>query len=346
MNTKKLLFSVLLILVALCGCSGLGEELIRPGVKPEEEAPEPENPTPEASYTNPLLKNEEMVWDPAVVFDGTIYYLYSTEEAWADGTRPEIGIFKSIDMTNWEFVGQVTELGNAWNRGLDAFKFGDKFYIYAFSDHDGGPKVYVYESRRGDSGFTLKGSVTFPSSLVLNGDSFTNFIIDGDKQYATLKGAVNDGTNDIWGIYLIEMDGVMNFKEGTQPKLISNMGTFQNPTIIKNKDAYYLISKNESYWGPGVLKVVKSDAVTGPYTDSDGETAGNTMLEFSAGDKQINGISTMLTDKNGDSWIYYSVGVGGGARLYLDKVLWDGTAFPYIKDKLPSTTEQIVPILK
>lgn len=345
MNTRIRFFSLLLILVALCGCAELSEGLITPGDKPEDGPP---------SYTNPLL-DKELVWDPAVIFDGTSYYLYSTEETWnpadwGDDIRPEMGIFKSSDMIRWEHIGEVIPVNPLWHRGLDAFKFDDKFYIYALTDVGEVASINVYESLKANSGFTLKGSISFPPSLILNTDSFTNFIIDGDKQYVTLKGAVNDGTNDIWGIYLVEMTDVLNFKPGTEPILLSDWThsdnlrkTLQNPTIIKNEDSYFLITKNDDYWaGTGVLKVLKSDAITGPYTDSAGGKEGNTMLEPADPANQVNGISSLMKDANGDSWIYYSVGVAWGARLYLDKVLWDGNGFPYIKDKLPSTTKQEV----
>lgn len=329
MNTKFRFFICLsVILVVLCGC----------------DKDDPRPPPEPTFYTNPLLKNEELVWDPAVIFDGTSYYAYSTEENWRNNTRPEMGIFKSPDMITWEFVGEVTAKNDAiWQRGVDAFKFNGKFYIYVLTDVSGAVSINVYESTKAGSGFTLKGAVKFPTSLEFTTDSYVSFFIDGSKQYAVTHGTVNA----VKGVYIVEMTDVLNFKTGTEPKLLNDWEhdvhvglTLQNPTIIKKDDSYYLIAKNDGIWSPGDIKVLKSSAVTGPYKDSAGGKDGNTMLT-SADGKQVNGISSMFKDENGDFWTYYSVVAGWDARLYLDKVLWDANGFPYIKDRKPSTAKDL-----
>jgi arabinan endo-1,5-alpha-L-arabinosidase len=83
----------LLVIVVLLAGSGLTQE--------------------EKIYTNPVI--EPVAADPSVIRakDGT-FYLYATQDDWGDRVWRLIPIFRSRDLVNWTFVGDVFQRPPAW----------------------------------------------------------------------------------------------------------------------------------------------------------------------------------------------------------------------------------------
>jgi arabinan endo-1,5-alpha-L-arabinosidase len=329
----------LFILAALCitSCSELNESLTTP--LPQEENDDNTNPPATLpTYTNPLMDNGELVWDPAILKDGAIYYAFSVEEGWLDGTRPKVGAFASTDMIKWSFQDAAVDPNTGgWLRGIDAFKTDNKYVMYIFDDN-----ISYFTANSALGTYTKEGSLQFASDIHLGPDAFANFYEEADTKYLV--------TRFENGIGLLAMNDYKTPQTDAQPIILTTATDLQNPTLVKANNTYYLFAKYKNYWDNGELRVLKASNIIGPYTDKTGGTEGTTVIAAGASLKYINGISGLFEDTNQHHWMYYSASTstnaGNNQRLCLDRVLWDADGFPYISGYVPSSTEQEAPILR
>lgn len=339
MKIRKKLFLAMFALACIAtSCSELGEELVTP--LPQEETDNEGGtvaPPVVAKYTNPLMDNGELVWDPAILKDGNNFYAFSVDEGWLNGTRPKVGVFSSTNMVDWAFLdASVDPNTGGWLRGIDVFKTENKYVMYIFDDN-----ISYFTADAATGVYTKEGSLVFETGISLGVDPFSNFYEDENGKYLVSR---FDG-----GLGILEMTDYKTPKAGATPTILTTEADLQNPTLVKAKGKFYLFAKYKNYWDNGELRVLKADAITGPYTDKSGGTAGTTVIAAGPALKYINGINNLFEDANNDYWMYYSASktdnAGNNQRLCLDKVLFDADGFPYIAGYVPSSTEQDAPIL-
>ena len=310
------------------------------------------------TYTNPIITNTSVA-DPTVIRaqDGYFYlYATQTDKLW-------VPIYRSRDLVNWEY--QKTAFRNATKPSISG---GGAFWAPEICYINNKYVLYFSWAKWGDGSISYTAVATsdsplgdFPDSkeLLTNNEFGSNAIDqfyyeDGGKKYMFV-GSFN-------GLYVTELtdDGLSVKRDiSGKPVLKKKVGgnAFEGTNIYKRGDYYYLFASiNNCCDGlDSRYKVVvgRSKDVLGPYVDKNGKDMLNNAWELVLeGDGQKwfgpGHNSRLIQDDEGTDWmIYHSYvkenGKVGGRLGMLDRVLWTEDGWPYIKNKVPSSSD-LIPI--
>ena len=302
---------------------------------------------------NPVVRAEAP--DPSVIRaeDGT-FYLYATGGNYS--------IYKSVDMVNWEKVGEVfndetfpKEVRNNRKATLWAPEIrliNNKYVIfytmwfgtewlsaigYAVADTPTGP-------------FTDKGILidSKPINVEQSIDQF--YYEDNGKAYL------------FWGsfrnIYAVELDVTETVDIAIKPETMIQIGgtAYEGSNIWKRGDYYYMFASIGNFAGGAKSTyrtvVARSKNVLGPYVDKKGVSMLDNGYELILDkDDKFTGPghnAGIVEDDAGQTWMYYHAyelsNLGLRRQSMLDRVLWDDEEWPYIETGTPSDSA-LVPIV-
>ena len=231
------------------------------------------------------------VHDPAILKSGDTYYVFSTDAKVKGQPRGGIQIRKSKDMINWEWAGyafdSIPEEAFQWTgaKGLwapEVIRCGDEYLMYysasqfgknqsfiglARADHPEGPWI--------DYGEVVKTTHT-------------------DEQNAIDANIVFDDKDEPWLVYGSFFGGIRVFpidsstgkkKEGSEETVIAKRhdsveAAIEGPYIVYHPgfQKYYLFVSYDSLFSTYHIRVGRSDHVTGPYYDRNGQVMTDTAL--------------------------------------------------------------------
>ena len=303
--------------------------------------------TAQDTYSNPVINRSAP--DPTVIRVGSLYYLYSTEDV------RNVPIYYSRNLTRWFYVGtcftedtrpQMVPGGGIW--APDINKIGDKYVLYYSKSTWGGEwecgiGVATSNSPRGP--FKDVGPLFISSEINVQNSIDPFFIEDNDKKYLFW--------GSFRGIYAIELseDG-LSVKEGAKKRKVAGTLT-EGTTIFKRGNFYYLIGSagsccegaNSTYH----LVVARGRSLLGPYYNRQGKMATNNgfdmLLEKNDHVVGPGHCSEVFQDDAGQDWILYhgydAQNPNAGRKVYLDRIQWDDSNWPYINDGTPSAQAEI-----
>lgn len=330
------LFSLALVSLGCLGsCDNGGEEV------------------PANTYTNPTAFMDFA--DPYVFkADDGFWYAYATEG----------GVYRSSDMVLWESAYKVNT--PTWgSAGAHIWapcvvQFGDTYnYYYALSAWgDPNPSIGLMTADSPAGPFVDTGEAT--GKLFDSVSSGVNNSIDPD----VFKDPVSGKTYIIWGsfngIWAWELDSQTGTKTIGSPVEIISDRSYEAPNLLYKNNTYYLFMSagsccdgaNSTY----NVQVYTATSVLGPYTKSpigdsafSGSILHKTTSPVNGMDVYGPGHTVVVEDDAGDWWIYYHGylsmrGTLSTRILFMDKILWEGN-YPYVKDYVPSLTEQTGPYI-
>lgn len=297
------------------------------------------------TYINPVIKKN--LPDPCVLQDGNIYYLYATE------SNKQMPVYSSENLVNWKFEGNAftakdrpAHLADGALWAPDVKKINGK-YVMAYSESrwmenkENGVGIAVAKKPEGP--FKDRG-LLFTSQEIGVGNSIDPFLIKENGDWYLVWGSTG-------GIYLIELDKkTLKVKKGAEKVKLAGRG-IEGAHIFKHGGNYYLFASTGTCCSgkESTYRVVvgKADNLKGPYKSYDGslldKESSNLVI---SGNEKFAGPghgSTIITDKNGDTWyVYHSYmrdEVNNGRTVMLDKILWTEDGWPYINTGTPSAKE-------
>ena len=302
----------------------------------------------QSQYTNPVLNSSAP--DPTVIRVGNIFYMYSTEDV------RNVPIYASRNLTRWTYVGtcfndnsrpQMVPGGGIW--APDINKIGEKYVLYYSKSTWGGEwecgiGVAMADSPRGP--FKDVGALFISSEIGVQNSIDPFYFENEDGKKYLFWGSFR-------GIYAIELsDDGLSLKEGATKRKVAGTLT-EGTTIHKRGDYYYLIGSagsccegaNSTYH----LMVARSKRLMGPYYDRHGKSATNNNFEMllEKNDYVIGPghCSEVFQDDAGQDWILYhgydANHPDAGRKVYLDRIQWDDSGWPYINDGKPSVKADV-----
>ena len=299
-----------------------------------------------SKYSNPLKKKDST--QPSIIrADNGYYYLYVAGE----------NIYKSLDLINWEFVGQpfegVKRHAYLVYESPCITKQGDEYILYFTIQYYGGAldkqAIGVATSKSPEGPFQIVGD---DAKLLSNEEVDVRnsidpyFIQEGGSKYILF--------GMFFGIYYIELteDGIGVKDLNSKTQLAGTL--FQAPYIYKRMNYYYLFASIGTSSGEGStykLVVGRSTHFRGPYTNKDGGSMLNNHYEviLSENTKFIGPghNARIIVDKDGKTWMIYEALIKGEANignvLCMDEIKWTDDGWPYFEGGSPSTDEQIGP---
>ncbi len=303
-------------------------------------------------YMNPVINISAP--DPTVirVADGS-YYLYATENV------PNLPIFKSDDLVNWELIGtaftdesrpKMVPDGNIWAPDI---QYIDGRYVLYYSKSKWGGEwecgigVAVADAPEGP--FTDCGPLFISKEIGVQNSIDPVYFAEGNKKYLFW--------GSFRGIYAIELsDDGLSVKEGAKPVQVA--GTFTEGTNIFKHDGYYYLVGSAGSCCEGersTYRVVmaRSKDLLGPYVNKDGEAAmDNGFSLLMSRSKDVIGPghnANFVTDDAGQFWMLYhgfdASEPDAGRKVYLDRIIWDSDGWPMVEAHQPSE-RAVKPIIK
>jgi arabinan endo-1,5-alpha-L-arabinosidase len=307
--------------------------------------PSPRVPTEVLERILPVTGSISPVHDPVIVKDGDTYYLFTTGSG--------IPFRCSDDLREWRGCGQVFLSPPDWVR--EAVPAAGDLWAPDVSEHDGRFFLYYSASTFGSnhSAIGLATNVTLdPDSpnyawrdegIVIASDTpddynaiDPNLFVAGDRAWLAF--------GSFWsGSKLVEVDPKTG-KPVESAELIAladNLPHPQNaieaPFLTKHDDTYYLFVSHD-FCCRGLdstynMRVGRSDAVTGPYFDRNGEPllgGGGTLVYGGSGRWRGAGHNAILVED--DTWYLafhaYDGDAAGTPTLRIEKLTWDDDGWP------------------
>ncbi|MCC8144644.1 MAG: family 43 glycosylhydrolase [Tannerellaceae bacterium] len=341
---KKVLLT-LLCLVTLLHCSeGKDEPNSSTPENPTPEVPTPgdPDPTPDQTYTNPVLAVS--LPDPTIIkAEDGYFYLYATEDT------PHVPIYRSRDLVNWNYMGTAFKEntrpdfepgGGIWAPDIEYID--GKYYLFYSMSVWGGEwtcGIGVATAEKPAGPFTDQGKL-FRSNEIGVQNSIDPFYIQEEGVHYLFWGSFR-------GIYGAEIT-----KEGdsfTVGTPVQVAGTAFEGTYIHKKDGYYYMFASIGSCCDGVnstyeLVVGRATELFDDYVDKEGRSMmdnGYTVV-IGRNDKFVgNGhCSEIVQDDAGNDWIFYhgvNVNDPSGRVLLMDQVKWDEAGWPYVETASPSS---------
>ena len=296
-------------------------------------------------YSNPVI--DRSLPDPTVIRVGSLFYLYATEDI------HNVPIYSSRNLTTWSYVGtcftdasrpKMVPGGSIW--APDINKIGKQYVLYYSKSTWGGEwecgiGVATATSPRGP--FRDHGKLFISSEIGVQNSIDPFYIEDDDGRKYLFWGSFR-------GIYAIELaDDGLSVKEGAEKVKISG-GMTEATYIHKHDDYYYLIGSAgsccEGIKSTYRLVMARSKNLLGPYVDKNGQKAMDDnfslLLEKSSEVVGPGHCSEIVQDDAGQDWILYhgfdAKDPDAGRKVYMDRVTWLRSGWPYIHDRKPSTT--------
>lgn len=294
------------------------------------------------------------VHDPAMIFDGSYAYVYST------GIGNYLEVRRSSDLLEWEHLGDVFSSIPQWVRN----KISGVGNLWApdITYHNG--KYYLCYSA------STFGSQTSLITLLSN-DTLDPFspdyewvdegeIIDsppdsGSHTYNAIDGTfVRDAGGNMWLVFGSYWDGIMltplnsvTLKPTTSPPTIYHIAhRSSSPAIeaayITYRNGYYYLFVNFDACCQGVdstykIVVGRSISIFGPYTDKNGHSmmnGGGTLFLDSEG-RWIGPGHAAITKINRQEYFSYHAYDGlanGNPTLRINEFSWDEDGWPALGD--------------
>lgn len=306
-----------------------------------------------AALPSPELRGDiRNVHDPALIKEGSTYYLFST--------RAGIALRCSEDLILWRLCGDVFGHLPQWAvedvpglRGLwapDISYFNGKYHLYYSASKFG--------SNRSSIGLVTNWTLN-PSSDKFKWEDQGKVISSerSDDWNAIDPNLAFDEEGQPWlsfgsfwsGIKLRKIDpktGKLSTQDQTlyslasRPRTRDLPGAIEAPAIILRRGYYYLFvsfdiccrGANSTY----NIRVGRARRITGPYTDRSGkpmmEGGGTLVLEGSSGRWRGPGHCAILQTGDGDRLVYhaYDAEARGIPTLRISPIFWDAEGWPSI----------------
>lgn len=347
-----LFFISLLMLVTACSKEDDGPDL-------DLNNPYQNNDT-SGTYSNPVFT--PVLADPSVVEFGSFFYAFGTEDDWgSDGGYHLVPILRSIDLVNWELVGDAftskptwKDQGGIWAPDVSRVN-GEYYMYYSFSTWgDPNPGIGVATATTPAGPFTDQGKL-FDSDEIGVANSIDAFYIEENDTKYLFWGSFQ-------GIYCIQLsdDGLETVGDKTHIA-----GNHLEASYVYKKNGYYYYFGSQGSCCDGAnssyhVKVGRSQSLTGPYVDANGNDLrngnyGELVVEANSGSEGYAGPghnAEIMVDSEGIEWFMYH-GIpknnplldNGASRrpLLLDKLEWvDG--WPQVANQVPGLTQQASPV--
>lgn len=303
-------------------------------------------------YSNPVINISAP--DPTVLraADGD-YYLYATENI------PNLPIFKSHNLVDWELVGtaftdetrpQMVPDGNIW--APDIQYINGRYVLYYSKSRWGGEwecgiGVAVADSPAGP--FTDLGKLFISNEIGVQNSIDPVYFGENGKHYLFW--------GSFRGIYAIELsDDALSVKAGASPIKIAGTLT-EGTNIYKHNGYYYLIGSAgsccEGEHSTYRVVMARSKQLLGPYVDKEGRAALDNgfslMLERNQDVIGPGHNANFVTDDAGHHWMLYhgfdAKEPEAGRKVYLDRIEWDSEGWPMVRNGQPSH-EAPVPVIR
>jgi arabinan endo-1,5-alpha-L-arabinosidase len=331
-------------------------------------------------YTNPVF--EPVLADPHIIKDDDGYfYVFGTQDdgKWGDdyGVR-YVPIIRSLDLVNWEYVGQAFTLAKRPSWGTigagiwapDIAKVGDTYNLYYSLSTwgDPNPGIGVATAPHPSGPWTDRGMVLRSSMIGVNNSIDPTVFVAEGKVYmiwGSFRGLYGvELTSD--GLALKDGENAINTKvhiAGYDTSRGWDGSTYEGAYVIYKDGFYYMFTSSgtccEGYRSSYHVKVSRSTSPLGPYYDSQGRD----MLSGNRGhlvlDKNEHfigpGHNSIVIDDAGDYWILYHAfdvrepeKYGNSPRrcMLIDKLVWDDQGWPSVEGLSPSHGEQTAPYIE
>ncbi|WP_407669710.1 arabinan endo-1,5-alpha-L-arabinosidase [Paenibacillus kobensis] len=328
----------------------------------------PDKPVQYPMYDKSTLNNEadwhiNNAHDPSIIKaeDGT-YYAVSTDVRVGSPPKPGIMVRKSKDLIAWDWVGYAfngipaeaaawTGAANLW--APDVHKFGEKYYLYYAASTFGTNQSYIgvatsasMEGPWEDQGEVVKSQKGDEANAI-----DPNIVIDADGKPWMAYGSF------FGGIYVMAIDPATGkpAQPGDKGQRIARRdpateeGAMEGPYIVYNEQfkQYYLFVSYDSLFSDYNVRVGRSDSITGPYTDMNGQRMddidflpqyeiGNKIMggyRFSEGEGWIApGHNSVLND-DGDFYIVHHARPEGDKNwmyLHVRRIVWTKDGWPVV----------------
>ena len=270
-------------------------------------APKPQPTT----YRNPVLL--PVAADPAVIrAPHGEYYVFATQDNWGDGNPDHlIPIFRSRDLVQWTYVGDVFQALPRWKRTWGYLWAPDVSYIagefrlyYAFSQWgDPNPCIGLATAPRPEGPWTDLGRPVFCSDEVGVPNSIDPFVWHDKTGSIIIWGSMH-------GIYAAPLS-----PDGTRlagPKQLLAGSGYEGAYVYRKGRYYYLfLSRGSCCEGPYstyALYVGRSEQLLGPYVDAQGRDLrdqGGTLV-LAANEHWVGpGHNSVIADACGNDWLVY-----------------------------------------
>lgn len=292
-------------------------------------------------YFNPVVRRD--MPDPSIVkaSDGW-FYVYTTARL--------TSIMKSRNLVDWTPVGNAFTPETRPDFEKDAgvwapdIEYIDGKYVLYYSLSRGmgwqtnGIGVAVADSPEGP--FEDRGELLRANKIGVLNSIDQCYVEDGDRKYL-IWGSFN-------GLYAIELaaDG-LSVKEGAEKRLVA--GDIYEGAMVYRKGRYHYLFVSIGTCCEGVtstyqLAVGRGTSPLGPFFDKSGknmlDNGFSLVINHNERFTGTGHCSQIVTDDAGGEWILYhafdNTDPDGGRKLMLDRVLWDGSGWPYIKSGSPS----------
>ncbi len=298
--------------------------------------------TAKGIYSNPVVLSDAP--DPTIIRaqDGN-FYLYSTG----------VGIHRSADLVKWIRVGEAfTEVGKPkWEPGgglwaPDINYIDGQYVMYYSMSVWGGTQtcgIGVATSDKPEGPFTDRGKLFRSNEIGVENSIDPFYIEDNGKKYLFW--------GSWFGIHGTELtDDGLALKEGAEKQKIG--GTAYEASYIHKRGKYYYLFTSmgsccEELKSTYTTVVGRSENLWGPYVNKSGgrmlDNKHEIVIQGNAFFKGPGHNSEIITDKDGDDWIFYHAwevaNPSRGRQALMDKIIWEND-WPVIKNKTPSSTSE------
>lgn len=308
------------------------------------------------TYQNPVFNHDFP--DPNLVMaKDSFFYAYSTQTNWTNenfGGSYFLPILRSKNLVNWEVVGDALTKKPGWKSeggvwAPDATFYNNTYFLYySYSTWgDPNPGIGVATSDKPQGPFTDHGKLFFSKEIGVNNSIDPFFFEDEGKPYL-VWGSFN-------GIYGVELTRDGLHIKGDKFQIGGN--SYEGSFIYKKDGYYYYLGSSgtccEGDKSTYVVKVAKSAAFKGPYTDKEGkallENGGTLLLQKNAGTEGFVGPGhngDIVTDKAGQTWMIYHAfnkKQTAGRVMLLDKIEWK-EGWPVIDKSEPGLEPHAGPV--
>ncbi len=311
------------------------------------------------TYTNPVAT--PVAADPSVIRTDDGFYLYATQDDWADGQGNHyLPVFRSDDLVTWAYVGDALTAPPAWKEdggftwAPDISFSGGSYYLYYAASlwGDPNPCIGLATSQNPKGPFEDLGRPVFCSEDIGVANSIDPFVWNEDGTRTMVWGSGQ-------GIYAVGLNEDGTQAVGEPVELAGDDLYYEAPYIVQRGRYYYLFlsagscceGENSTY----TLYVGRSEKLLGPYLDRQGQNLleGGGSVVVPANDTWVGpGHNSVVQDDAGADWLFYHAILRDDPRLtngvnrrpaLLDRIVWKA-GWPTVNEGAgPSTTAQPEP---
>lgn len=310
-------------------------------------------------YENPVIT--PVAADPTIIrAPDSTFYLYATQDAWADGDGDHyLPIFKSDNLVDWTYVGDVFDSIPAWGSGQylwapDISKRSDTYYLYySYVQQAAAPCIGLATAPAPEGPWEDLGEAVFCSGEIGVPNSIDPFLWTESDQPTLFWGSFA-------GVYAITLN-----EEGTEAvgeKVQVTDDRFEGAYVHKHDDYYYLFVSAgtccEGAESTYQVYVGRSRSLTGPYVGPSGTDLlhGGGLRILAEGNGWVGpGHNSIATDDAGHEWLVYHAiprynpRLANGANrrpVLIDRITWEN-GWPVINGgEGPSNSLQPAPAIE